>query len=186
MACLAEPSFHEASGSSARARLELSTVSVTATSSDLTIARFTSFSLCLTHSIFSKRGIHSRSHAFLKIHTPLDEGAIQCSFVGESGLIVVVLQVTPAGLCPEPPADLKFKAALYLVAPIRAVHRFSRNRQPFALDFESGAGVGVKSTYIAFCVKRCRFPDLYSPAGSDHGIDPVGRTGERQLVADSQ
>src|SRR5215471_8765114 len=40
IACLAGPSFHEPSGSSARARLELSTANVATTISDLTIVGF--------------------------------------------------------------------------------------------------------------------------------------------------
>ena len=54
------------------------------------------------------------------------------------------------------------------------------------MDFERGARVGVKSTYVAFRVKRCGPPDLHFPARADHGIDPTSRIGEVQLVADSQ
>ena len=58
------------------------------------------------------------------------------SLIRKANFHEVVLQIAPADLCREPPAQLKFEAALYLVAPIRAVHRFSHNRPPFAVDFK--------------------------------------------------
>ena len=121
-----------------------------------------------------------------KIYRALDEGAIQIELIRKAVFDKVVLQIAPADLRREPPAQLKFEAALHLVAPIRAVHRFSRNRPPFAADFERGARVGVKATYIGFRVKRCSPPDFHFPARTDHGIDPTGRIGEVQPVADSQ
>ena len=56
----------------------------------------------------------------LKIHATLDERAIQVGLIGKAARDKVGPQPTPAGLQPEPPADLKFKAALKLIAPILA------------------------------------------------------------------
>src|SRR5262249_21315650 len=98
----------------------------------------------------------------------------------------VVLKIAPADLRREPSAYLKFEAALHLVAPIRAVHRFSHNGPPFAVDFERRTGIGVKSTYITLRVKRCSFPNLHFPAVPEHGIDPICLLIKVQLVADSQ
>src|SRR4029453_13077865 len=121
-----------------------------------------------------------------EIYRALDEGAIQIELICKAVFHKVVLQIAPADLRREPSADLKFETALHLVAPIRAVHRFSHDRPPLAVDFERRTGIGVKSTYIAFRVKRYGFPDLHFPAGPDHGIDPIGRRRKAQLVADSQ
>ncbi len=54
----------------------------------------------------------------LKIHTPLDKGAVQFELIGKAALDKVVLQIAPANLQEEPPADLKFETTLHLVAPI--------------------------------------------------------------------
>ena len=40
---------------------------------------------------FAARNLFNRARWVLEIYPALNEGAIQCSFVGESGLIVVVL-----------------------------------------------------------------------------------------------
>lgn len=56
----------------------------------------------------------------LKIHTPLDKGPIQVSLIGKAFRNKVGPQPPPADLRPKPPADLKFEAALKLVAPILA------------------------------------------------------------------
>src|SRR4029077_12177129 len=100
-----------------------------------------------------------------EIYRALEEGAIQIELIRKAAFHKVVLQIAPADLRREPPADLKFETALYLVAPIRAVHRFSHNGPPLAVDFKRRTGVGVKSTDIAFRVKRCGLPDLHFPAG---------------------
>ena len=88
-----------------------------------------------------------------EIYPALNLGAIQCSLVSEPFLLVVVLEVTPANLRPKPPAYLNFEAALYLVAPIRAFHRFSRNRSSFAVDFERGE-VKVANQPVSLAAKE--------------------------------
>ena len=134
---------------------------------------------------YSRRG--QESSRYLKIHSALDQGAIQCSLVSEAALVVVVLYVAPAGLQPEPPAYLKFETALYLVAPIRAVHRvFAQSSAPARRNSNAEPELASNPPTSAFRVKRCGPPDLHFPARADHGIDPTGRIGEVQLVADSQ
>ena len=70
--------------------------------------------------LVSRLGAYDRSHVFLKIHTPLDKGSTQVSLIGKAAIDIVGPQPAPAELCPEPPANLKFKAALKLIAPILA------------------------------------------------------------------
>jgi hypothetical protein len=112
----------------------------------------------------------------LKINSALNKRTVQRSLVCEPALVVVVLEVTPAELRPEPPDHLKLKPALDLIAPVRTIHRFSHDGPPLPVQFERGPGVGVKSTYIAFRVKRCASPDLHLSAGADHWIYPIYRT----------
>lgn len=70
----------------------------------------------LRHGILNKAG----SLRCLKIHTALDEGAVQSGLIREAPRDVVVFQIAPAELCPEPARYLEFEAALHLVAPILA------------------------------------------------------------------
>ena len=63
---------------------------------------------------------YDESRVFLKIHSALDKGPIQVSLIGKAGGDKIGLQPAPAGLQPEPPAYLKFEAALKLIAPILA------------------------------------------------------------------
>src|SRR5262249_18492997 len=62
----------------------------------------------------------NRKLCLLKIHAALDKGPIQVGLIGKPGRDKIGPQPAPAGLQPEPPAYLKFEAALKLIAPILA------------------------------------------------------------------
>src|SRR5262245_7328965 len=61
-----------------------------------------------------------RQLRFLEIHAALDKWPIQVGLIGKPGGDKIGPQPAPAGLQPEPPAYLKFEAALKLIAPILA------------------------------------------------------------------
>src|SRR5947208_13266466 len=77
---------------------------------------------------FAARNLFNRARWVLEIYSCLDEGAVQGGLIGKAANDVVVFEVAPADLRPDAMRQLNFDAALHLVAPIRAVHRFSHNR----------------------------------------------------------
>ena len=122
----------------------------------------------------------------LEIYSGLEKWAVQYVLVREAALPVVVLQVTPTDLRPDIAGQLKFQSALYLVAPVGAIHRFSHNGSPLPVQFKCSVRVGVESTDIAFRKKLRGFPDFHLPAETDHRIDPIDRICEVQTLSDSQ
>ena len=59
----------------------------------------------------------------LEIYSRLNKRAVQCEFISEPALVVVVLQVAPTNLREDGARQLDFQAALHLITPVRAVDR---------------------------------------------------------------
>src|SRR6266702_8075566 len=74
----------------------------------------------------------------LKIDSTLKKETVQSGLVCEPALVVVVLEVTPAELRPEPTGSLETQAALDLTAPVRTIHRFSHDGPTLPVQFPRG------------------------------------------------
>jgi hypothetical protein len=95
-----------------------------------------------------------------EIDAGLDEGPVQLGLVSEASGRVIELHVAPADVRPEPPSELKFRAALHLPGEV---------------------GSSAEAADITLSVKRNWFPDVHFACESDHGIHPVYGAGDFQI-----